>query len=238
MHFADHLNRFDERLSGAQRGYAMPQLLIEQELTSGPMADLPPHQQEAVYREAMKERQLQPRTNQYMRKGMRIGELQAEAEDFFNPYIQNNELLAAVKNREAEKLQKLGAIYTLAVDPEAKWLDPEITAYMLRILQLAQQDWIGKEHRSSNVPAQYQSSVQMLRREVLPGGLLYEADADGVPADKLRTKNRAWRKLIKHLNTQDEDMKGLRIAAKTMLDILNVTEAKIGKAVTFYLTET
>lgn len=235
--FASHLIRFDNRLAQFGRGYSMSQLVAETELLSGSIEEVPPHVADEMYLKAIAERQSQPRTSQYMRKNLRIAELQAEAEEFFDPYIQNNELLAAIKNREAEKLQKLGALYTLAVNPEAKWMNPEITEYMLRILQLAQQDWIGKEARTSNVPLAYQSSFTLLKREVEPGGLLYEADANGVTTTKMRDKNRAWRKLITHLNIQDDDLKGLRTQAKQMLDILNVREAKVGKTVSFYLTE-
>ena len=237
IRFAGHLSNFDNRLAAAGRGYSMSQLVAEAEMLNGPTSEAPPHVADAMYMEAIAERQLQVRTNQYMLKNLRIAELQAEAEEFFDPYLAGNELLAAIKNREAEKLQKLGAIYTLAVNPEAKWMDPDITEYMLRILQLAQQDWIGKEVRQSSIPLAYQHVFAMLKREVEPGGLLYEADANGVPATKLRDKNRAWRKLISHLNIQDDDLKGLRTQAKQMLDILNVRDGKIGKAVSFYLTE-
>ena len=74
----------------------------------------------SIYKEANKQRQDEDRTGHHIHKDRACGEVMAEAELFFVPYVHDNGLLEAVKYREVEKLTKLAAIYTLGCSPSAK----------------------------------------------------------------------------------------------------------------------
>lgn len=224
--FAEHLTTFDRELFKVGRGCSMSNL-VGSIMFEGDEGDvLTP----GIYKAANTERQKELRDNQYIMKGLDCAQVMAEARLFFAPYVRDNTLLEAVRHREVEKLTKLGAIYTLGRSPDALFIDAEIARYLMGVLQMAQLDFIKLEQDSgAGVPTMYANKMKMLEREVKPGGLLYEAGPEGVPAAKLREGNRAWRDLIKNLGHDDDDLKIMRQEAKKVMAMLGVVRIKAPK---------
>jgi len=232
--FAKHLATLDVELHHANRGYTMSNLVGSAQFDMG-LEDNP--LTPAIYKEANKQRQLEDRVGHHIHKDRACGEVMAEAEMFFAPFVHDNGLLEAVKYREVEKLTKLAAIYTLGCDPAAKVIDHEKARYLMGILQMAQMDFLTLERTTGGTPARWADRMKMLEREVSPGGVLFEAGPDGVPSNKLIQSNRAWRDLIKDIRLGDDDLKGVRAQAKQVMSDLGVAEKSVGKGINYFLTK-
>lgn len=231
--FASHLNDLDIQLEALGRGRGLSGMLAEIEALSGEEADLV-----TMYKQAAKERQAVERRNQYIGFGNEVVEILAEAETFFDPYVRENALLDSVRMREVEKLTKLAAIFTLGRDPSAKRIDPDITHYLMEVIQLAQLDWITKRNDGPPIHVRWANDYEALRREVLPGGKLFECqDVHGVPRRELEASNRAWRRLIADTMLMDDDLKGNRGVAKGVMADLGVTAEKIGNGMFYKLVK-
>lgn len=232
--FAKHLAMLDVELHHAGRGCSLHNLVGSAQFDMG-LEDNP--LTPSIYKEANKQRQLEARTGHHIHKDRACGEVMAEAELFFTPYVHDNGLLEAVKYREVEKLTKLAAIYTLGCNPGAKVIDHEKARYLMGILQMAQMDFLTLERTTGGTPARWADRMKMLEREVSPGGVLFEAGPDGVSSAKLRESNRAWRDLIKDIRLGDDDLKGVRAQAKQVMSDLGVAEKAVGKGINFFLTK-
>jgi hypothetical protein len=231
--FAEHLRELDTQLEALNRGRGMSGMLAEIELMAGDEEDLAFN-----YKKAAKECQAVPRTNQYIGFGDAVVDVLADAETFFDPYVKENALLDSVRMREVEKLTKLAAIFTLGRDPSAKRIDPEITRYLMEVIQLAQLDWITKRNDGPPVNARWANDMPALRREVEPGGKLFECqNVEGVPRRELEASNRAWRRLIADTMLSDDDLKGKRSVAKDVMGDLGVTAEKIGNGMFYKLVK-
>ena len=231
--FAEHLNELDTQLEALGRGRGMSGMIAEIELSTGEDADLG-----TMYNQAAKECQAVPRRNQYIGFGFDVVEILAEAETFFDPYVKDNHLLDSVRMREVEKLTKLGAIFTLGRDPSAKRIDPDITRYLMEVIHLAQLDWITKRNDGPPVDVRWANDYEALRREVMPGGKLYECEnVEGVPRRELEASNRAWRRLIADTMLADDDLKGKRAIAKGVMGDLGVTAEKVGNGMFYKLVK-
>ena len=137
-----------------------------------------------------------------------------------------------------EKLTKLAAIFTLGRDPSAKRIDPDITHYLMEVIQLAQLDWITKRNDGPPIHVRWTNDYEALRREVPPGGKLFECqDVQGVPRRELEASNRAWRRLIADTMLMDDDLKGNRGVAKGVMADLGVTAEKIGNGMFYKLVK-
>ena len=231
--FATHLNDLDTKLEALGRGRGMGGLIAELELTSEEEST-----PASIYKKAATELQAVPRTNQYVGFGFEIVEILADAETFFDPYVKDNALLDSVRMREVEKLTKLGAIFTLGRDPSATRIDPAITRYLMEVIQLAQLDWITKRNEGPPVDVRWAKDMPALRREVLPGGKLFECEnLEGVPRRELESGNRAWGRLIADSLLADDDLKGKRSSAKGVMGDLGVVAEKIGNGMFFKLVK-
>lgn len=216
--FAAHITTLDVELSKAGRGYPMSNLVGSLMFEEGDGALVTP----AIYKAASEERQKEERTNQYILKCEETGRVLAESELFFKAYVRDNELLKAVRQREAEKLTKLAAIYTLGATPDALFIEPDVARYLMEVLQMAQLDFLKLEAPIAGVPVPWVGRMKMLEREVKPGGMLFDAGPEGISGTKLGDGNSAWKALIKDANLRDEDLKGLRTQAKQVMEGLHV----------------
>ena len=228
---AASLREFDDRLQAAGRGRSFTDLTNAILLDDAEGLD-----NTTIYKLASEQRQAEPRENSRIKISAAVAEVQAEAEGFFDQFTGDNELLEAIQNREAEKLIKLAAIFTLASTPGATHIDADITRYMMHILQMAQLDFIKLEKPTVTIAPRWVADMPKLKKELEPGGMLFEADADGVSTDKLR-RNRAWRRLIEDIHLGDDDLKGTRQQAKQTLRDLKVEYRTVGKATRYFMVK-